>query len=119
MNKHINAWWAVICLCLILLGGGHAMAAVEANRAPVEDLVAIKGIGPATSRKIVEARQERPFSDWPDFIQRVRGVGPATAARMSANGLTVNGRFLESSPGPSADMPLWQPMVPRPLESRR
>jgi hypothetical protein len=63
MNKHFNAWWAVICLFLILMAGGHAMAAVEANRAPVEDLVAIKGIGPATSRKIVEARQQRPFSD--------------------------------------------------------
>lgn len=119
MKIHIFAWRAVFCLFLILLGSTQVFAAVEANRAPVEDLLAIKGIGPATSRKIVEARQERPFSDWPDFIQRVKGVGPATAARMSANGLTVNGRFLESSPAPIADMPLWQPMVPRPLESRR
>ena len=84
----------VLGVGLLVCGLGHA--AVEANQAPAADLVAIKGIGPSTSQRILEARQQRPFQDWNDFIQRIRGVGPATAAKMSAHGLTVNGQRFEA-----------------------
>jgi hypothetical protein len=30
------------------------------------------------------------FKDWGDFMQRVKGFKPATAAKLSATGLTVN-----------------------------
>lgn len=68
-----------------------AFAAVDANDAPLADLDSIKGIGPGTSAKIVEARQSAKFKDWSDFITRVPGIGEKRAAKLSAEGLTVNG----------------------------
>ena len=79
---------------LILLGLGFlavAGAATELNSASVAELDSIKGIGPATSAKIVDERQRGPFKDWPDFVRRVHGVGEKSAARLSEHGLTVNG----------------------------
>jgi competence protein ComEA len=109
--------WRALGLALGLLWAASGHAGVEANQAPAADLVAIKGIGPGTSQNILQARQQRPFQDWNDFIQRVRGVGPATAAKMSANGLTVNGlRFEAQAAGPPE---VWKPFIPRPLEPVR
>lgn len=79
----------VVC-CALWLVPAHAM--VEANSAPAADLMAIKGIGPATSQKILEARQQAPFADWADLVKRVKGVGAKTAVKMSDSGLRVNGQ---------------------------
>lgn len=118
MKKQLATWVTAASLwlgCAL----GSASAAVEANRASPEDLMAIRGIGPATSQRIVEARAERPFASWADFIQRVRGVGPVRAARMSEQGLTVNGQPLDGNPpaaaGEAVRAPIWQPMAPQPL----
>lgn len=80
---------AVLCWAFWLI---PAYAMVEANSAPAADLMAIKGIGPATSRKMLEARQQAPFTDWADLVRRVKGVGAKTAVRMSDSGLRVNGQ---------------------------
>lgn len=74
-----------------LLWSTMLFAAVDANKAAQAELGTIKGIGPAISARIVEARKTAPFKDWEDFIQRVKGVGEATATQFSAGGLTVNG----------------------------
>ena len=67
-----------------------AQAAVEANKASQAELETIKGIGPALSGKILEARKTGAFKDWNDLVERVGGVGPGNAARYSQAGLTVN-----------------------------
>ena len=67
------------------------MATVELNGATVAELDSIKGIGPATSRAILAERSRAPFTDWADFMRRVKGVREATAARYSEAGLTVQG----------------------------
>ena len=79
---------ALIALCLSL----NAWAAVDANKASVADLDGVKGIGPAMSARIVAEREKAPFKDWHDFTQRVSGVGEKTAEKLSAEGLTINGR---------------------------
>lgn len=66
-------------------------AGVDANKASVAELDGVKGIGPAISTKIVEARTKAPFKDWPDFIARVKGVGEGSAVKLSAAGLTIGG----------------------------
>jgi len=118
MRKHLATWVAAVGLWLGC-AAGMASAAVEANQATPEDLMAIRGIGPATSQRIVEARTERPFASWADFIGRVRGIGPARAARMSEQGLTVNGQPLDGGAHAAAvqavNAPIWQPMTPQPL----
>jgi competence protein ComEA len=68
-----------------------SLAAVDVNKATVADLDSIKGIGPGTSAKILEARGKAPFKNWEDFIARVPGIGDKKAAKLSEEGLTVQG----------------------------
>lgn len=76
---------------LMALCVGLAMAAVDINKATQAELESVKGIGPGMSGKILDERKKAPFKDWPDVIERVKGVGTGNAAKFSANGLTVNG----------------------------
>lgn len=68
-----------------------AVAGVEINQATAAELDGIRGIGPGTSSRILEARQKGPFADWNDLIARVKGIGPASAARLSGEGVRVGG----------------------------
>ena len=68
-----------------------ACAAVDANHASEAELDGIRGIGPPTSRLIIAEREKSEFRNWQDFIARVKGAGPKSAARFSAPGLTVAG----------------------------
>jgi competence protein ComEA len=79
-------------LAALMVMGGAAYAAVDANRASQAELEAVKGIGPALSGKIVTARKAAAFKNWDDFVTRVQGVGPGSAAKLAGNGLTVNGQ---------------------------
>lgn len=76
---------------LLALSASFAFAAVDVNTANVADLDSIKGIGPGTSSKIADTRKIAKFKDWGDFIERVPGIGDKRAAKLSADGLTVNG----------------------------
>ena len=69
-----------------------AFAAVEANKGTVADFDGLKGVGPAMSKRIVDARAQGEFKDWPDLMSRVKGVKDKKAAKLSAEGLTVNGK---------------------------
>lgn len=92
-------------------------AFVDANTASPADLASVKGLGPSTSQRVVQARQTAPFKDWDDFIARTPGVGPATAQKLSAGGLRIQGLAYEQAPH-SASEAIWRPMVPKPLPPR-
>lgn len=79
--------FAVLCLLSFA-----TFAAVEVNQATAADLDGIKGIGPGLSGRILQERDAAPFKDWADFVGRVSGVGEKTAARLSSEGLRVNGK---------------------------
>ena len=66
-------------------------AGVEINQATEAELDSIKGLGPSSTARILAARKQGAFKDWDDFMQRVSGVKAASAARLSAAGLVVNG----------------------------
>lgn len=76
---------------LALLYAAASFAAVDVNQASAADLDGIKGIGPALSTRILEARKQGSFKDWHDLLARVKGIGQGNAAKYSAGGLTVNG----------------------------
>jgi competence protein ComEA len=77
-----------------------SFAAVDVNKGTAADLDGIKGVGPSMSKRILEARKEGEFKDWPDLMQRVKGVKEKSAAKLSAEGLTVNGQsFGSAAPG--------------------
>lgn len=54
---------------------------VNLNQADTLALQALPGVGPALARRIVAAREEAPFRSVEDLL-RVRGIGPATLARL-------------------------------------
>lgn len=76
-------------LCLLSFA---SFAAVDVNQATAADLDGIKGIGPGLSGRIIQERDTAPFKDWADLVGRVSGVGEKTAARLSSEGLRVNGK---------------------------
>lgn len=80
----------------------NAFAGVDANQASRADLETVKGIGPGLSGKIVQTRQAGEFKNWGDFVERVGGVGPGSAARLSQAGLTVSGAAYDASAAPAA-----------------
>ena len=67
-----------------------AKAAIEWVATEAE-LDGIKGLGPSSTARILAARQKGAFKDWNDVIRRVSGVRAASAAKLSAAGLVVNG----------------------------
>ena len=80
-----------ILAVLAMLSAAIAMAAVDVNKGSEAELDSVKGIGPSTSKLIVAERKKGNYKNWEDFNQRVKGMGDARAARLSAEGLTVNG----------------------------
>ncbi|WCM86391.1 ComEA family DNA-binding protein [Acidovorax sp. NCPPB 3576] len=99
---------ALLRSLIALVAAFHCMAAsaaVEVNTASVADLDGIKGIGPALSAKILKAREQGPFEGWTDLVARVQGMGKTSAARLSNEGLTVNGAAFGQSPTAAAPQP--------------
>lgn len=91
MLKKILAVTALLC-------ASASFAAVDANKGNAADLDALKGVGPAMSQRIIDARQKGAFKDWPDLMQRVKGMKEKTAAKLSGQGLTVNGEAFKGAP---------------------
>jgi competence protein ComEA len=76
-------------LSLSVLAMNPAYAEVDVNSADETALATIKGIGPATARRITEERDRNgAFKDGNDLADRVAGVGPKSAANLQAAGLT-------------------------------
>jgi competence protein ComEA len=54
---------------------------INVNRASAVELQRLPGIGPALSKRIIEAREQRPFASV-DELRRVRGIGAKTLERI-------------------------------------
>ena len=92
MFKKVLAFFAAMSLVA-------AFAAVDVNKATDAELDGVKGIGPVTTKLITTERKKGEFKSWEDFISRVKGVGEKSAAKLSAEGLTVGGKAYS---GPAA-----------------
>jgi len=84
-------------LVWLLASSVHA-APTEVNRATLAQLESITGVGPALAQRILDARERGAFIDWRDLQARVAGVGPGSAAKLSAAGLVVNGQPFVAAP---------------------
>ena len=85
MFKKISAFVAALMLT------AAAFAAVDVNKGTAAELDGIKGLGPAKSKLILDERKKGEFKSWDDLISRVKGLGDKSAAKLSADGLTVGG----------------------------
>lgn len=97
----IKKWLTVVLAVLAAFSFSAAFAAVDANKATQAELDSVKGIGPVTSRLIMAERKKGEFKNWEDFIARVKGLGDRSAAKFSAEGLTVSGAAY-TGPGAAA-----------------
>lgn len=91
--------WIVALMSLV---SSVAIAGVEANVATRAELESVKGVGTVLAEQIVVERQKRPFKDWADMIDRVKGVGEVSATKFSAAGLTVGGAAFNGGSARSA-----------------
>jgi len=72
---------------------GLAFAQVDVNKADQAALDSVKGVGPATSKRIIDERTKGGnFKDWDDFEKRVKGISEKSAVKLSQAGLQVNGQ---------------------------
>ena len=66
----------------LLCGIGSALAAVNMNTATVEQLDAVKGVGPAKAKAIVAYREKNgPFKSV-DELAKVKGFGEKSVAKL-------------------------------------
>ncbi len=99
MKKVLVALVAV----LIMAFAGLVSAAVDINSATVKELEAVKGIGPAKAKAIIDYREKNgPFKSVDD-LKKVKGFGGKTLEKMRPE-LTVG-----ETPSPTA-----KPAVPAP-----
>lgn len=91
-RRGLRAWRrasAALAFALALAGTGPALAGVDVNSADEVGLTTIKGIGPATAKRIVAERDKNgAFHDAADLADRVPGVGAKSAANLQEAGLT-------------------------------
>lgn len=83
-------------------------AAVDVNKATDAELDALRGVGPALSKRIIEARKQGAFKDWPDLMSGSRELKAKAAAKLPAEGLTVNGQSY-SAVSPAANVANAEP----------
>ena len=87
----------LLAIATLVAMTSFAFAQVDVNKADQAALDAVKGIGPAKSKAILEERKKGEFKDWADFEQRVKGIGDKNAAKLSEAGLQVNGKSKEGA----------------------
>jgi len=89
----------MLAIATLVASMGFAFAQVDVNKADAAALDAVKGVGPAMSKAIIDARTKGgDFKDWADFQKRVKGVADKRAAQLSKAGLQVNGQSKEGAP---------------------
>jgi competence protein ComEA len=88
--------WAIAAL--FSLTAVASFAAVDVNSATEAELDGIKGLGPASTARILKARSDGAFKTWADLMARVKGIKPTTASKLSQGGLTVNGESFTAAP---------------------
>lgn len=89
---------ALIWALLLATNGRAQASALELNTASRAQLESLAGLGPGLVERMLQARAEKPFEGWQDLRQRVRGVGPALALKLSTQGLRVAGQTWTAAP---------------------
>ena len=90
----VRTFRRAVTVALLALAFAHARAApatLDINTASLAQLEALGGVGTALAAQVIDERARRPFADWADARKRLKGLGPKLAAKLSEQGLTVNG----------------------------
>ncbi len=94
----------IVGLLATLLMAGQAMAAkqlpaspIDINKAGVEELMSLPGVGPAKAQAIVAYRDATPFASTDD-LANVKGIGQKMLAKLAPY-VTVSGSAQVKAPG--------------------
>ena len=98
----------IVSLCALA-----AQAATDVNKASRAELEALHGVGPSLSGKIIDARKTGEFRNWDDLVDRVSGIGPGSASKLSQAGLTVAGAGYGAGAAPTAGTSANTPASPK------
>ena len=90
--------FCVLLSSVVALMCCNTALALDINQANEAELDSVKGMGPALSAKVLNARSQRPFKDWQDLMQRVSGIRQNKAQQFSEQGLTVDGQAFAKKP---------------------
>ncbi|MDQ1833407.1 ComEA family DNA-binding protein [Massilia scottii] len=83
----------MLAVAALVAAMNMAFAQVDVNKADAAALDGVKGVGPTTSKAILDERAKGgEFKDWADFAKRVKGVGDKRAVKLSQAGLQVAGK---------------------------
>jgi len=85
-------------LCGLLAASSAIGQTLDIAQAREIDLDGLRGLGPATTRLMLQERERQPFKDWKDLMQRTPGIGPKKAAQLSEQGLRVQGQPYPANP---------------------
>jgi competence protein ComEA len=98
---------------------GFAFAQVDVNKADQAALDGLKGIGPKTSKAILDERKAGgEFKDWADLERRVKGVGEKSSGRLSDAGLTVHGQTKPKATVAGAENGKGKPAAAKPADPK-
>ncbi len=125
MKKILIAWLAAFLMAF----AGFASAAVDLNSATVKELEAVKGIGPAKAKAIVDYREKNGSFKSVDDLKNVMGFGKKTIEKLRPE-LTVGGAAAPApapgaapkpapAPAPSAAPKPAPAPVPAPVPMKR
>lgn len=88
--RRIRSRSACMAAGLAALAWSACALATDLNSATLDELRAIRGIGPKTAQIILEERQRGGlFDSFDDLSDRVKGIGPRRARALQAAGLSI------------------------------
>lgn len=103
----------MLAVAAMIVTMGFAFAQVDVNKADAAALDSVKGIGPKTSKLIIDERTKGgDFKDWADLEKRVKGIGKKNAKKLSMAGLQVGGKSMEG-----AEMKAMEPKAAKPAKA--
>jgi competence protein ComEA len=100
-----NLLSALLLSATLALPLAASAADLDINKATEAQLDSVKGLGPVMTRRILEERGKAPFANWSDLIQRVQGIGPRSAEKMSQSGVRVNNKAFSEPAAPPPKAP--------------
>lgn len=66
------------------------LSQVSINESSLAELLACPGINTSTAEAIILERKHKPFYDWRDLRDRVKGFGPAKIENLKKLGIKIN-----------------------------
>lgn len=60
------------------------------NESPIEDIICCPGIGKNKAEQIIKERQLKPFFDWRDFQDRIKGISNTQIEILKNAGVRLN-----------------------------